>query len=102
MLAALFTVNAAAEGADDGGVRGEGQVVVGPLAEDGHQVSVERVAVHPGVGSSEDIVGHLPYLRRSKWTSDWRRPGTRVRVHVFSKCSYPELHYQGQHLIVDS
>lgn len=55
---------------------GKGQVVVGPLPEDGHQVSVERVAVHLRVGSSENAVGHLPYLQRSKWTSDWRRPGT--------------------------
>lgn len=71
-LAALFTVNAAAEGADDGGVRAKGQVVVGPLPEDGHQVSVERVAVHLRVGSSENTVGHLPNLQRSKWTADWR------------------------------
>lgn len=74
--AALFTVNAVAEGADDGGVRGKGQVVVSPLPEDGHQVSVERVAVHPRVGSSENTVGHLSYLQRNKWTSDWRRPLT--------------------------
>lgn len=65
-LAALFAVDAVAEGADDGGVRGKGQVVVGPLPEDGHQVSVERVAVHPRVGSSENTVGHLPYLQSNK------------------------------------
>lgn len=73
VLAALFTVNAVTEGADDGGVRGKGQVVVGPLPEDGHQVSVEGVAVHPRVGSFENTVGHLPYLQHNKEASDWRR-----------------------------
>lgn len=48
-LTALFTVDTVAEGADDGGVRGEGQVVVGPLSEDGHHVSVEGITLHPRV-----------------------------------------------------
>lgn len=67
-LTALFTVDAVAEGADDGGVRGKGQVVVGPLSEDGHQVSVEGIALHPGVVSSENTVRHFPYLQHSQWT----------------------------------
>lgn len=65
-LTALFTVDAIAEGADDGGVRGKGQVMVGPLSEDGHQVSVEGIALHPGVGSSENTVRHFPYLQHSQ------------------------------------
>lgn len=65
-LTALFTVDAVAEGAYDGGVRSKGQVVVGPLPEDGHQVSVEGIALHPGVGSSENTVRHFPYLPHSQ------------------------------------
>lgn len=72
VVAALFTVNAVTEGADDGGMRGEGQVVVGPLPEDGHHVSVEGVTVHPRVRSFENTVGHLPYLQHNKEASDWR------------------------------
>lgn len=69
MLAALFTVNAVTEGADDGGVRGKRQVVVGPLPEDGHHVRVEGVAVHLRVCSFENTVGHLPYLQHNKEAS---------------------------------
>lgn len=44
-------------------MRREGQVVVGPLAKDGHQVGVERVTLHHFVGRPKDLVGHLPDLR---------------------------------------
>lgn len=46
-------------------MRGEGQVMVGPLSEDGHQVGVEGIALHLGVCSSEDTVGDLPHLQHS-------------------------------------
>lgn len=39
LLAALVTVHPVAEGADAGGERGEGQIVVVPLPEQGHHVS---------------------------------------------------------------
>ena len=65
-LTALITVDAVAEGTDDRGVRCEGQVVVGPLAKDGHQVGVERITLHLRVVRSENTVGHLPYLQHSR------------------------------------
>lgn len=64
LLAALFTVHPVAEGADAGGERGEGQVVVVPLPEQGHHVSELRVVDHAFVGRAEDVVGHLPHLRK--------------------------------------
>ena len=39
----LGAVDPVVEGADDGDVRGEGEVVVGPLTENGHQVGVQWV-----------------------------------------------------------
>lgn len=45
-------------------MRGKGQVMVGPLSEDGHQVSVEGITLHLRVCSSENMVGHL--LQHSK------------------------------------
>ena len=62
-IAALVTVNAAAEGANDGRVRSEGQVVVRPLAKDGDQVSVERVVLHIRVCCPQNFVGHFSYLQ---------------------------------------
>ena len=61
-IAALVTVNAAAEGANDGRVRSEGQVVVRPLGKDGEQVSEERVGVHNCC--VQNSVGHFPHLER--------------------------------------
>lgn len=63
LLAALLTVHPVAEGADAGRERGEGQVVVVPLPEQGHHVSELGVADHALVGGAEDVVGHLPHLR---------------------------------------
>lgn len=63
-LTALGTVHPVAEGADAGGERGEGQVVVVPLSKQGHHVSELRVADHAIVGRTEDVVGHLPHLRK--------------------------------------
>lgn len=65
-LAGSVAVNAVVERDDDGRVRREGQVVVGELAEDGHQVSVDRVALHHFVGRPEDAVGHVPDLRNGQ------------------------------------
>ena len=70
-VAAGVTVDAAVEGADAGGVRGEGQVVVRPLAEDGHQVRIERIVLHVRVGCAQDPVGHLPHLETWRKTSHW-------------------------------
>lgn len=66
LLAALLTVHPVAEGADAGGERGEGQIVVVPLAKQGHHVSELRVADHAVVGGTEDVVGHLPHLRTER------------------------------------
>lgn len=63
-LTALGTVHPVAEGADAGGERGEGQVVVVPLSKQGHHVSELRVVDHAVVGRTEDVVGHLPHLRK--------------------------------------
>lgn len=63
-LTALGTVHPIAEGADAGGERGEGQVVVVPLTKQGHHVSELRVVDHAIVGRTEDVVGHLPHLRK--------------------------------------
>ena len=70
-VTAGVTVNAVVERADAGGVRGEGQVVVRPLAEDGHQVRVEPVVLHVRVGRAQDAVGHLPHLETRRKTSYW-------------------------------
>lgn len=64
LLAALGTVHPVAEGADAGGEGGEGQVVVVPLSKQGHHVSELRVVDHAIVGRTEDVVGHLPHLRK--------------------------------------
>lgn len=64
MLAALVTVQAVAEGADAGGERREGQIVVVPLPEQGHHMSELCVVDHAFVGCAEDVVGHLPHLRK--------------------------------------
>lgn len=66
LLAALLTVHPVAEGADAGGERGEGQIVVVPLSKQGHHVSELRVADHAVVGGTEDVVGHLPHLRKER------------------------------------
>lgn len=60
-------------------MRREGQVVVGPLAEDGHQVGVERVILHHFYACPKDPVGHLPDLRMGR-----RQP--EMKNHS-SKCS---------------
>lgn len=63
LLTAIGTVQPVAEGADAGGERGEGQVVVVPLSKQGHHVRELRVVDHAVVGRTEDVVGHLPHLR---------------------------------------
>lgn len=64
LLAALLTVHPVAEGADARGKRGEGQIVVVPLSKQGHHVSELRVIDHAVVSGTEDVVGHLPHLRK--------------------------------------
>lgn len=64
LLAALLTVHPVAEGADARGKRGEGQIVVVPLSKQGHHVSELRVVDHAVVSGTEDVVGHLPHLRK--------------------------------------
>ena len=70
-VTAGVTVDAVVIGADAGGVRGEGQVVVRPLAEDGQQVRVVAVVLHVRVGHAQDAVGHLPHLETRRKTSYW-------------------------------
>lgn len=69
LLTALGTVHPVAEGADAGGEGGEGEVVVVPLSKQGHHVSELRVVDHVFVGRTEDVVGHLPHLRKESGIS---------------------------------
>lgn len=62
-LAGLITVDAVAEGADAGGERREGEVVVVPLPKQGHHVSELSVVDDAGVRRVQDVVGHLSHLR---------------------------------------
>lgn len=61
-LAALVTVHPVAERADAGREGREGEVVVVPLAEQGHHVSEVSVVDHVSVSHAQNVVGHLPYL----------------------------------------
>lgn len=61
-LAALVTVQSAAERADAGREGREGEVVVVPLAEQGHHVSVVSVTDHGSICRSQNVVGHLSHL----------------------------------------
>lgn len=62
-LTALITVYPVAEGADAGGKGREGEIVVIPLAKQGHHVSEFSVVNHACIICSEDVIGHLSYLR---------------------------------------
>lgn len=63
-VACLVAVDSVVERTDDGDVRGEREVMVVPLAKDGHQVCVERVAYNIVIRGAEDSVGYLPDLVR--------------------------------------
>lgn len=62
-LTALVAVHPVAEGADAGGEGREGEIVVIPLAKQGHHVSEFSVADHGGICCVQDVVGHLSHLR---------------------------------------
>lgn len=62
-LTALVTVDPVAEGADAGGERCEGEIVVVPLPKQGHHVSEFSVVDHARVCCVQDVVGHLSHLR---------------------------------------
>lgn len=63
LLTAVVTVHPIAKGADAGGEWREGEIVVVPLAKQGHHVSEFVVANHACVSCPEDVIGHLSDLR---------------------------------------
>lgn len=65
----MFTADVVIEGDNGRRVGGKCQIMVRPLAEDRHQMSVERVTLYFLVSCCQDSVGHLSHLRtiKSQW-----------------------------------
>lgn len=63
LLTAVLTVHPIAERTDAGGEWRECEIVVIPLAKEGHHEGEVGVADHACVGCAQDVVGHLSHLR---------------------------------------
>lgn len=80
--AGIFTLDSIAEWADAGRVGRQGQVMVHPLAKDGHQMGVDFILLHTLVVCVQDTIWDLPHLEMEKEVGSRAKRLTSKENHI--------------------